>query len=139
MSQETTNTPDPRVKLAGDRTNMAVQRTQLALDRTTLAWIRTTLTLATFGFGAIGFFRALQDKSPSPEAIRLHEGAIRFGVTLVVLGIVATVLSGLSHWFSLRRLKRGEAPVLTQWPISITLAMLMAVLGMVGLWSIFQR
>ena len=35
------------------------------LDRTTLAWIRTTLTMATFGFGMVGFFRSLSATSPS--------------------------------------------------------------------------
>jgi len=71
---------DPRVNLAQDRTGMAKFRTQLALDRTTLAWIRTTLTMATFGFGTIGFFRSMREKSPTPEAIQLHEGARKFAI-----------------------------------------------------------
>jgi inner membrane protein YidH len=79
MTQESDSNPDPRVSLAERRTGMARFRTQLALDRTTLAWIRTTLTMATFGFGLVGFFRSLRQSNPSAEAIRLHEGAIRFG------------------------------------------------------------
>jgi hypothetical protein len=80
MSQETPSNceppkpADPRVALAGERTGMASFRTQLALDRTTLAWIRTALSLAGFGFGMVGFFRSLQEKSPSPESVRLHDG-----------------------------------------------------------------
>ncbi len=130
---------DPRVRLAGARTSMALYRTQLALDRTTLAWIRTTLTMSTFGFGIVGFFRTLREKSPSPDTVRLHEGAIRFGTALVVLGIAATVLSSGSHWRTLRRLRRGEVPVVTQWPSSITLALLLATAGIVGLWSLVVR
>jgi uncharacterized membrane protein YidH (DUF202 family) len=126
---------DPRVGLAQDRTGMANFRTQLALDRTTLAWIRTALTLATFGFGTIGFFRSLREHSPTPEAVHMHESAIRFGIALVILGIVAIVLSGTSHWLTLRRLRQNRTPVLTQWPLSITVAMLLAIIGLASLWK----
>jgi putative membrane protein len=114
---------------------MARFRTQLALDRTTLAWIRTTITMATFGFGMIGFFRTLEERYPNARSAQLHHGAIEFGVALVVIGVAATVLSGVSEWLSLRRLIRGEQVVVTQWPLSITLAMLLAILGLGGLWS----
>jgi len=127
------------VDLARNRTSMAGLRTQLALDRTTLAWIRTTLTMASFGFGMVAFFRSIRQASPSAETLRLHEGAIRFGTSLIILGIVATVLAGASHWLTLRRLRRGESPVVTQWPLSITVAMLSAVIGLLGLWSLFAR
>jgi uncharacterized membrane protein YidH (DUF202 family) len=53
----------PNLDLAHDRTGLAKFRTQLALDRTTLAWIRTALTMATFGFGTVGFFRTLRERS----------------------------------------------------------------------------
>lgn len=130
---------DPRVGLAQNRTGMARFRTQLALDRTTLAWIRTTLTMATFGFGTVGFFRALREKSPTPESIRIHQGAIRFGVALIVIGLVATILAGVSHWLTLRRLRRNQTPALSQWPLSITVAMFLAVIGFLSLWYVFQR
>jgi len=139
MLDETPNSVDPRVDLARNGTSMAGLRTQLALDRTTLAWIRTALTMASFGFGMVAFFRSIRQASPSAETLRLHEGAIRFGTSLIILGIVATVLAGASHWLTLRRLRRGESPVVTQWPLSITVAMLSAVIGLLGLWSLFAR
>ena len=135
MSQETPNPVDPRVDLARERTSLARFRVHLALDRTTLAWIRTTLTMATFGFGLVAFFRSLSEESPTPRSIQLHEGAIRFGTALIVLGIVATVLAGASHWLTLRRLRRGQTPVLTQWPLSVTVGMLLAIIGLWALWS----
>jgi putative membrane protein len=131
-----TQPPDPRVGLAKDRTSFAKFRTQLALDRTTLAWIRTALTMATFGFGTVGFFRSLRQASPTPESVQLHASAIRFGVALIVLGIAATALSGLAHWGALRRLRRDEVPVLTRWPLSVTLAMLLAIVGAASLWDL---
>src|SRR5271166_6347108 len=98
MLDDSPDSANPRVDLARNRTSMAGFRTQLALDRTTLAWIRTTLTMASFGFGMVAFFRSLREASPADETIRLHQGAVRFGLALIVLGLVATVLAGLSHW-----------------------------------------
>jgi len=136
MSQQA---EDPRVGLAQDRTGMAKFRTGLALDRTTLAWIRTTLTMATFGFGTVGFFRSLREKSPSPEAIQMHQGAIAFGISLIVLGLVATVAAGISHWLTLRRLRNNQTPVLSQWPLSITVAMFLVIVGLISLWYVVPR
>jgi putative membrane protein len=136
MSQETPNPGDPRVDLARDRTRLGSFRTKLALDRTTLAWIRTALTMASFGFGLVGFFRSLREQSPSAETARLHQGAIQFGVALIVLGTVATVLAGVSHWFTLRRLRRGDPVVLTQWPLTITVGFLLTIMCFAGLWAL---
>ena len=137
MDQKTTGAANMDPAL--DRTAMAKFRTQLALDRTTLAWIRTTLTMATFGFGMVGFFRSLREKTPTPEAVHLHDNAIRFGISLIILGIVATVLAGISHWLTLRRLRRNETLVLTQWPLSITVALLLAIIGLGLLWGLVLR
>jgi putative membrane protein len=90
--------------------------------------------MATFGFGMIGFYRTLEEKSGSARSAQLHQGAIKFGAALVVLGIAATVLSGMSHWFSLRRLRGRQYLVIARWPLSITVAMLLSVLGLSGLW-----
>jgi putative membrane protein len=129
-------TTDPRVDLATKRTKLASFRTTQALDRTTLAWVRTTLTMGTFGFGMIGFFRTLEEHAQTPEAVRLHHGAILFGEFLVLAGVVASVLVGISHWKTLRRMERGEMPRAARWPLSITIALLVAVLGAAGLWSL---
>jgi uncharacterized membrane protein YidH (DUF202 family) len=127
------------VKLAPDRTSMAKFRTQLALDRTALDWIRTTLTMATFGFGTVGFFRSLREKSPTPQAVHLRESAIRFGLSPIALGILATVWAGASHWFGLRRLRRDAPVVVTQWPSSIAVAMLLSVNGSAALWAVVSQ
>ena len=138
MNHQDADTADPRVDLARHRTRVADLRTKLALDRTTLAWIRTAIAMATFGFGAIGFYRTLEEKFPSAKSAQLHQGAIRLGITLVVMGIAATLLAGASQWLSLRKLRRGEEVAITQWPLSLTLAMLLAVLGVAALWYATQ-
>ena len=129
---------DPRVVEARNRSSLAKFRTQLALDRTTLAWIRTALTMASFGFGMVAFFRSLRHESPSDETARLHQGAIQFGIGLIVMGLIATIIAGVSHWFTLRRLRLGQVPDLRQWPLSIVLAMLFGVLCLVGLWALWS-
>jgi inner membrane protein YidH len=95
--------------------------------------------MATFGFGMVGFFRSMRQQSPTAEAIRLQEAAIRFGLGLIALGILATFLTAASHWFTLRRLRLNQSPVLSQWPLSITVAILLAILGLYGLWSLVSR
>jgi putative membrane protein len=129
---------DPRVDLARDRTTLAEFRTSLALERTTLAWVRTNLTMGTFGLGMIGFFRSLSEHAQTPEAERLHQAAIGFGELLVLMGIVASVPAGASHWNALRRMKRGELPNVYGWPLSITIALAVAVLGALGLWRMHR-
>jgi putative membrane protein len=134
-----TQETDPRTILAGERTNLAKLRVSLALDRTTLAWIRTSLTFATFGFGMIGFFRAMRQTTQSEHAVQLHQAAIHMGIVLVVLGLVSTTLAALSHWMTLRRLLRGEQVSIPQWPLSITIAVFVAMLGLYGLWSLLAK
>ena len=129
---------DPRIALAGERTNFAKFRTSLALDRTTLAWIRTALTFATFGFGMVGFFRATVQATQTEQAVRLHQAAIHMGVALIVIGLVSTILAALFHWMTLRRLRRGEELAVTQWPLTIVIAVLVSVLGLYALWSLFN-
>jgi putative membrane protein len=139
MEQPMPKPGDASLDLARNRTSFATYRTQLALDRTTLAWIRTTLTMASFGIGLVAFFRSREHESPNAETIRFHEGAIRFGLGLIVLGIVATLLTSASHWCTLRRLRNGGSPGLSQWPLSITVAVLSAIIALAGFWSLFER
>jgi putative membrane protein len=129
---------DPRVTLAGERTDMAIFRTSLSLDRTTLAWVRTTLTMSSFGLGMIAFFRTIRMQANTPESVRLHEAAIHFGVSLVLIGVVATALVAVSHISALRKLRAGEMPVAAKWPLSISLALMLALLALWAMWVTFH-
>jgi putative membrane protein len=126
---------DPRVPLAERRTKLAAFRTSIALDRTTLAWIRTTLTMTSFGLGVIGFFRAQRQQAETTETIRMHQAAIHFGIALVLIGVTATICVAVSHLRNLRKLHRDEIPRPPVWPLSITIAILLALLALAGLWS----
>lgn len=139
MSDAAQSPGTPGVSPAPPRTGLSEVRTQLALDRTTLAWIRTSLTMGTFGFGMVGFFRSLRAQAPTAETVRLHQGAIQFGTILVVLGIGVMALAGLSHWLTLRKLRSGAPLELARWPLALVLALLLAVLFLAGLWGLQAR
>lgn len=139
MSEEGRKPAGPQVLHSRDQAGLAYFRTLLALDRTTLAWVRTTLTMASFGFSMVAFFRTMQNQSPNAETFRLHRGAIRMGMALILLGVIGAVLTGLSHWSTLRRLQRGESLEVSQWPLSVTVAMLIAIIGLLGLWELFLK
>jgi putative membrane protein len=96
------------------------------------------LTFATFGFGMVGFFRATVQATQTEQAVRLHQAAIHMGVALIVIGLVSTILAALSHWMTLRRLRRGEELSVTQWPLTIVIAVLVSLLGLYALWSLFN-
>lgn len=119
---------------------MANFRTQLALDRTTLAWIRTALTFATFGFGMISYFRSLSlapvpgGASMGKDYSRLLQEATMAGRLLLIVGIVSMGITVLSHWSAIRRLRSGLPPHLHPWPLSIIVALLVALMGIGGLW-----
>ncbi|MFN7986653.1 MAG: DUF202 domain-containing protein [Thermoanaerobaculia bacterium] len=130
---------DPRTDLAKTRTGFAAYRTQLALDRTMLAWIRTTLAMGSFGFGLVGFFRSLREKYPSPESVAIHQAAIQFGLSLIVLSAVATLLAAISQWRTLGRLRRGEELRISQFPLSLSIAGLVTVAILAGLAALFAR
>jgi putative membrane protein len=96
------------------------------------------VTFATFGFGVVGFFRSLVQMTHSEQAVHLHQAAIHFGVALIVIGLISTILAAFSHWIILRRLRRGEELSVTQWPLTITIAVFISVLGLCALWFIFN-
>ncbi len=139
MSQRTPDPVESPVAPASEQMASSSFHTRLALDRTTLAWLRTTLTMGSFGFGMVGYFRSLQEQAKSEQTARLYAGAIRMGTALFLLATVATVLASVQHWYTLRRLKRGQSPVLTLWPLSITVALLFAGSCLFGVWALFER
>jgi hypothetical protein len=95
--------------------------------------------MASFGFGMVAFFRSRELDSPGSGSRFLHREAVRFGTAVVLLGIVATILFSVSHSLTLRRLRRGEAPALRQWSLSLTLAFLFSVVSLAGLLALLAH
>lgn len=139
MSASSSRPADAQSDPAQRKSDIATYGTLLALDRTTLAWIRTTLTLGSFGFGMAAFFRSMEEQSPGSTSVRLHRDAFHMGAALMVLGIVAIVFACMNHWTALQSIRRGETPALRAWPLSLTIALASAILGLAGLWELFAR
>ena len=87
----------------------------------------------------IGFFRALRGRSEDVHARVMHEHAIQFGVALVTISLAATALAGVWHWRALSRLRKGEAPELTGFPLSLALCLFAVLLGAYGLWAVMAN
>lgn len=86
-----------------------------------------------FGFGTVAFFRSLRQAHPGEYTERLHFTAIGFGIALMILGLVALALAGLSHRADLVRLRRGETPALRQWSLSLAVTLCLTLLSVSGL------
>ena len=111
-------------KLSGPGPDLARNRTQLALERTTLAWIRTTLTMASFGFGMVAFFSFA---SKTRGDLREHEAASGGDTDGRCAHLAGNIGDGAGGFVSL--IRAGEASALSHWPLSITVAMLFAVIS----------
>ena len=119
-----------------EKADLARYRSQLALDRTMLAWVRTTLSMVSFGFGTVAFFRTLYHLHPEPETHRLHVTAVVFGLALLAIGLLAMALAGQAQRADIEVLIRGQVPRLRQWPLTLTVTLLLLVLGVLGFISL---
>jgi uncharacterized protein (DUF302 family)/uncharacterized membrane protein YidH (DUF202 family) len=104
----------------------------LAAERTFLAWIRTGLALMGFGFVVARFglyLEALQIGQPN-IALRTVGLSPWFGTVLMLLGIIVNVWSARSHIRLVRELKRGGTEFARPSSLAITLALVLAALGL---------
>lgn len=104
----------------------------LASERTFLAWIRTGLALMGFGFvvARFGLFlQALQIEQPNLP-LRQHSPSPWFGTALIVLGVVVNVVSAWNYIRLVQSLKRGESNFARPSALAITVAVVLAGLGL---------
>ncbi len=104
MPETTHKTSD---MLAQDRTDMALERTSMAADRTLMAWIRTSLSMISFGFTVFKFMEYMQREGKT-TLIKSEEGAKRFGMTLISIGIISLVIACIQYWQLEKRLGLGR-------------------------------
>ena len=104
----------------------------LAAERTFLAWIRTGLALMGFGFVVARFGLFLQTLQIGQPNLRLgpYGRSFWFGTALILLGVAVNVLSAWSHVRLIQRLKRGDGNLGQPSLLAITVAAILAVLGL---------
>lgn len=104
-------------------------REHLANERTFLAWTRTGIAIMAFGFVVVKFnlfvkqaAYLLQRAAPGP-----NKGyASVLGITLVIAGILITILAFVNYRRVSRQLERGEFRSSPALPIALTIFILLA-------------
>jgi putative membrane protein len=117
---------------------LSLQRTVLSHERTMLAWVRTSTSLITFGFGIQQFFRATR----GPDYADLI-GPRTFGLTMIIIGLLALLLAALQHRAAIEALKRTY-PEQEHYPAirrssAQLLGILIALLGLLAIVSALFR
>ena len=104
----------------------------LAAERTFLAWIRTGLALMGFGFVVARFGLFLQALQIGQPNLPLHTVGLSpwFGTALILLGIIVNVGSMWSYIRLVQELKRGGTEFARPSSLAITVALILAALGL---------
>jgi putative membrane protein len=116
---------------------LSLQRTVLAHERTMLAWVRTSTSLITFGFGIQQFFRVT--RGPDSDLL----GPRTFGLTMIIIGLLALSLAALEHRSAIEALKLSY-PQIEHYPAirrsrAWLLGALIAILGLLAMVSALLR
>jgi putative membrane protein len=117
---------------------LSLQNTVLAHERTMLAWVRTSTSLITFGFGIQQFFRTTR----GPDYADLI-GPRTFGLTMIIIGLLALLLAALQHRSAIEALKlnypeREHYPAIRRSSARL-LGILIALLGLLAIVSALFR
>ena len=84
-------------------------RVYFAAERTFLAWLRTGLALMGFGFVVARFGLFLREIALTSGHQVSTPGASRwFGIGLIALGVLVTIVAFAEHVATVRRLQRGQ-------------------------------
>ena len=103
----------------------------LAAERTFLAWIRTGLALMGFGFVVARFGLFLRELAAVRDGSPQHGSGLSLwvGTTLVILGVAVNVAAAVKHWYTVRRLERGQPLRVRPWSLGMAVALLLGLLG----------
>jgi putative membrane protein len=135
-------------KMSSLRTSLSIQRTRLAAERTLMASMRTSLSLIGFGFTIFSFFQGVFSNA-APSGLLSMRPPARFGLALVVVGVVVLALGAAYHYQYLKQLRRqraefiqlGYLPGTSSFPMSFSLiaVFLLALVGLAAILSIMLR
>jgi putative membrane protein len=107
-------------------------RVYFAAERTLLAWVRTGLAMMGFGFVVARFGLFLRELAAVPGVSPHQRSGLSLwgGTTLVVLGVAVNVTAAVKHWYTVRRLERGQPLRFSPWSLGMAVAFLLGFLGL---------
>ena len=107
-------------------------RVYFAAERTLLAWVRTGLAMMGFGFVVARFGLFLRELAALRDVSPHHSSGLSLwvGTTLVILGVAVNVAAAIKHWYTVRRLERGQPLRLRPWSLGMVVALLLGLLGL---------
>jgi putative membrane protein len=107
-------------------------RVYFAAERTLLAWVRTGLAMMGFGFVVARFGLFLRELATVRDVSPQHSTGLSLwvGTTLVILGVAVNVAAAVKHWYTVRRLERGQRLRFRLWSLGIVVALLLGLLGL---------
>ena len=119
-------------------------RTRLSVERTMMSWVRTATALIGFGFTIVQFFARFQDTPGVAPAYFPH--APRYlGLSLILCGIMALVISIWEYHWGLRYLWGGDFAVIAgatregkQTPL-LAVAIILALIGVFAFFAVLLR
>ena len=114
---------------------LARERNREAAERTLMAWIRTALSLIGFGFG-IGKLAAYLDAAGLHPAHDPPHTSLIFGTSFIVVGIFGLLAAIVQHARVLKRLSQPDFAYNAMRPIAMTVAVLLMLIGVFGLFAI---
>lgn len=105
-------------------------RVYFAAERTLLAWVRTGIGVMAFGFIVARFGLVLRLLRAQSGDTATHGASLYLGVTLVVLGVLATAAGAVLYRWFCQRLRPEELPSGRAQLFPLTLAWALVGLGM---------
>jgi putative membrane protein len=106
--------------------------TYLAAERSFLAWIRTGIALMGFGFVVARFGLFLHELAAAKELTKLPEAGFSMpvGILLIGLGVLVNVIAAVRHHRCVQALDRGEFRETFGTNFAISMAGIVALIGL---------
>ena len=107
-------------------------RVYFAAERTLLAWVRTGLAMMGFGFVVARFGLFLRELAAVSDVSKYQRSGLSLwvGTTLVVFGVVVNLGAAVKHWYTVRRLERGQPLRFSPWSLGMIVAFVLGLFGM---------